>query len=230
MRTTTAFLGLFLAILCVKFNDHPATAQQPQALAVQFADVDVEKSLLTVNAKSEVPAAGVLRAVLGLPGAPKDAIGAKQAESWELRIAFKKPVAVGTAVFLSATHQSTAAILRPDYAGEPAKAAEADWLPVGTSRVLEPNTRVRAVRLSGKHTHWNMNGVRCLLFASRFDQVIDLLKQRAAVVRCGREASHRALVKLARRAIGAAHPARLAGASLSTRRARSRSSRGPRPA
>ncbi|MBA4191356.1 MAG: hypothetical protein C0467_25530 [Planctomycetaceae bacterium] len=171
MRTTPAVLCSLVVALCTGLGAQTATAQQPQPLAVQFADVDVEKSLLTLNGKSEVPAAGVLRAVLSLPGAPKEAFGTKQVEAWELQIVFKKPLAVGTAVFLSATHRGTAAILRPDYEGELAKATEADWLPIGPSRVLEPGARVRAVRLTGRQTHWHMHWVRCLLITPRFDSV-----------------------------------------------------------
>ncbi len=169
MQTAKTCSWYLLALLSAGVGIPAANAQQASPLAMRFADVDVEKSLLTVNGKSEVPAAGVLSAVLGLPGAPRDAIGVRRAESWELRIVFLKPVAVGTAVFLSANHQSTAAILRSDFDGEPAKAAEADWLPVGSSRVLEPGTRVRAVRLTGRQTHWHMHWVRCLLLTPRLD-------------------------------------------------------------
>ena len=79
--------------------------------------------------------------------APKDAGGARQAEAWELRIAFREPVTVGTVVFLT----------------------DADSPPIGPSRVLPPGTRVRAVRLTERHSNWHPNLVRCLLLAPRFD-------------------------------------------------------------
>jgi hypothetical protein len=157
-----------LTVLVAGIGVPGAQAQQASPLAVRAADIDAEKSLLTVNGKSEVPAPAALRAVLGL-ATPKDAGGARQAEAWELRIAFREPVPVGTVLFLSANDRRTAAVLRPDYEGDPAKAAEADWLPIDGSRVMAPGTRVRAVRLAGRNTHWHLNVARCLLLAPRFD-------------------------------------------------------------
>lgn len=168
MRTVSTRSWSLLAILAAAIGAPSASAQQASPLAVKAADIDADKSLLTVNGKSEVLPPLALRAVLGL-AAPKEAGAARRAEAWELRIAFREPVAVGTVVFLTGNERNVAAVLRPDYEGDPAKAAEADWLPIGPSRVLEPGTRIRAVRVTGRHSHWHPNMVRCLLFASRFD-------------------------------------------------------------
>lgn len=166
MRTATILARRFVALLAAAAIPCAAWAAPP--LAVRIADVDAERSTFTVDGQVEKPDLHLLQALLAMPGAPERR-DSRRAEAWELRIVFGKPAAVGTVLFLSTSSRAGAAILRPDFAGDPAQAVEADWRPTGSQLVLAPGAQVRAVRIAGRQTSWDPAAVRLLLLSPRLD-------------------------------------------------------------
>lgn len=146
----------------------------PIAPAVTFPDFDLAKTKLTVDGQSVPVDADALKTLFALPDAPKVLrTSVRNTKSkWQLVVVFREPIAVGTQMLMSVGRsQPAASVLREEFRGEPANAADADWVRIPALHVFAPGARVRAMRLAGSGEQPDAQHIRWALIAPRFGSV-----------------------------------------------------------
>lgn len=179
LRRTLLGLALLAGLVCSLARAAVPAGLEP---AVTAADVDWDHCVAWGDGHELGPAPReALAALLGLAPATAANAGWTTAplagEVRHFRVAFRKPVAVGTICTDYAGDNAVVAILRPDAAAPGALTADAEWqaLPQGTVKTLPAGTMVRALRctqfsrnLPWEETRRPAQMARLLLLKGRF--------------------------------------------------------------
>ncbi|MCE9530184.1 MAG: hypothetical protein K8T89_03465 [Planctomycetes bacterium] len=171
----TVFRWFLLTVATLASAGGTQAADAPLTSVVRFANIDIEHTKLLVDGQATLASPEMLRTLFGLPGAPKQlqALPRNTNSKWELVVAFREPVAVGTQLLLMSVDRNvpTASVLRTDFKGDITAAMAADWVAVEPSHVFAPGTRIRALRLAGAGAGPDAQNLRILMLAPRLVSV-----------------------------------------------------------